>query len=201
MNSVQRHEPRSVTAPPSSSPRDMPPEETAPNRASARCRAGSSGALVVSRASTPGAAMAAPTPWSARAATSHSGRLRQPAEEGGEREDGDAAEEEPAPAEHVAEPAAEQQQAAEGEGEGAQHPGEGGRAEAEVGVDLGERDVHDRRVEDEHQLRGQHDGDARSRRGRRCRGGRPGGSSPGRVKAVWRSCREVLFWPGGPRYS
>ena len=31
--------------------------------------------------------------------------------------------------------------------------------------------------------------------------GRPGGSSPGRVRRVWRSCGEVLFWPGGPRYS
>ena len=138
----------------------MPPEETAPKSASARSRAGSSGALVVSRASTPGAAIAAPTPWSGAGGHEPLGRLRQPAEERGEREDGDAAEEQPAAAEDVAEPAAEQQQAAEGEGEGVQHPGEGSRAEAQVGVDLGERDVHDRRVEDEHQLRDQHDRDA-----------------------------------------
>ena len=67
MNSVQRHEPRSVTTPPSSRPMDAPADETAPNRASARFRAASSGALVVSRASTLGAAMAAPAPCRARA--------------------------------------------------------------------------------------------------------------------------------------
>ena len=113
------------------------------------------------------------------------GRLGQSAEEGGEGEDGDAAQEQPASAEHVTQPATEQQQAAEGKGEGAQHPGEGGRAEAQIGVDLGERDVHDRRVEDEHQLRAQDDGDAHRGAagvvGERVRErGRPGGRLVGR---------------------
>ena len=54
MKSVQRHEPTSVSRPPSSRPMDAPPEETAPKSARARLRAASSGALVVSRASTLG---------------------------------------------------------------------------------------------------------------------------------------------------
>ena len=64
------------------------------------------------------------------------------------------------PAEDVAEAAAEEQQAAEGERVGVEHPRERGRAEAEVGVDARERDVHDGGVEDEHQLGDQHDRDA-----------------------------------------
>ena len=72
MNIAQRHEPMSVSTPPSSRPMDAPPEETAPNSARARCRSASSRAEVVSRASTLGAARAAPTPWRARAATSSS---------------------------------------------------------------------------------------------------------------------------------
>ena len=78
MNSVQRHDPRSVTTPPSSRPIDAPAEETAPKRASARLRAASSGALVVSSARTLGAAIAAPAPWSARARTSWVGVCARP---------------------------------------------------------------------------------------------------------------------------
>jgi hypothetical protein len=78
MNSVQRHEPTSVTRPPRSSPRDAPPEDTAAKRASARLRAASSGAPVVSRARTLGAASAAPTPCAARAATSCPGVWASP---------------------------------------------------------------------------------------------------------------------------
>ncbi len=78
MKSVQRHEPTSVSRPPSSSPIDAPPDETAAKSAKARLRAASSGALVVSRARTLGAAIAAPTPWTARAATSWPGVWASP---------------------------------------------------------------------------------------------------------------------------
>ena len=160
MKSVQRHEPTSVTTPPSSRPREAPPEETAAKSASARLRAASSGALVVSRASTPGAASAAPTPWKARAATSWPGSWASPPRSGGDGEERQADLEDAEPAEDVAEAAAEEQQAAEGERVGVEHPRQRRRAEAEVGVDAGERDVHDGGVEHQHQLGDQHDRDA-----------------------------------------
>ena len=78
MKSVQRHDPTSVSRPPRMRPMDAPPEETAPKRAKARLRAASSGALVVRRASTLGAARAAPTPWRARVATSCPGVWANP---------------------------------------------------------------------------------------------------------------------------
>ena len=85
---------------------------------------------------------------------------------------------------HVAEPAAEQQQAAEGEGVGVQHPGEPGRAEAEVGVDPGERDVHDGRVEDRASAARPGRSRCPPRPGPRAAAGRPGGSR--RCTPAWR---------------
>ncbi|MFI5866268.1 hypothetical protein [Streptomyces sp. NPDC051546] len=46
----------------------------------------------------------------------------------------------------------EQQQTAEGERVGADHPGQVGGGDGQVGLDVRERDVHDRRVEDDHEL-------------------------------------------------
>ena len=65
-----------------------------------------------------------------------------------------------AAAEDVAEAPAEEQQPAEGERVGVEDPRQRGRAEAEVGVDAGERDVHDGGVEHDHQLGDQDDRDA-----------------------------------------
>ena len=48
-------------------------------------------------------------------------------------------------------PAGEQQQAAEGDQVGVDDPGEVALGEAEVVLDRGQRDVDDRRVEDDHQ--------------------------------------------------
>ena len=78
----------------------------------------------------------------------------EPAEQRGQREQDDAGDEDPAPAEDVAGPAAEQQQAAEGQGVGVDHPFQAGAGEAERALDVGQRDVHDRRVQHHHQLRG-----------------------------------------------
>ena len=88
------------------------------------------------------------------------GRLGEPAERGGDGEDRQPDLEGTQAPEDVSEPAAEEQQPAEGEGVGVEHPRQGGRAEAEVGVDAGEGDVHDGGVEHDHQLRDQHDRDA-----------------------------------------
>src|SRR5690606_8186623 len=50
----------------------------------------------------------------------------------------------------------EQHEAGEGEQVAVHHPGEAGRGEPEVGADRRQRDVHDRRVEDHHELAGAH---------------------------------------------
>jgi hypothetical protein len=57
------------------------------------------------------------------------------------------------PAEQVREPASEQEDASEEDRVGGDHPLEAFLAEVEVGLDRRERDVHDRDVEDDHELR------------------------------------------------
>ena len=67
---------------------------------------------------------------------------------------------------------------------------------------LGQGDVHDGRVEDEHQLGDQDDRDAGG--GAAGVGGEVDGQVgcvAGSGRMVWRTWGEVLFWPGGPRYS
>jgi hypothetical protein len=79
-------------------------------------------------------------------------RGREAAAEGREREDGDADQEEAAVPEQVAEPATEEQEAAEGQQVRVHHPGERRLREAEVVADRRQGDVHDRAVEDDHQV-------------------------------------------------
>src|SRR5205823_2426732 len=66
-------------------------------------------------------------------------------------EDCEAGHEDPPPADQVAEPAGQQEQAAEGDQVGVHHPGELRLGEAEVALDRRQRDVHDRRVEHDHE--------------------------------------------------
>ena len=66
-------------------------------------------------------------------------------------EERDADQEEPAVAEEITEPTAKQQEAAEGEEIGVYHPGKRGLGETEILPDRGERDVHNCRVEHDHQ--------------------------------------------------
>ena len=80
----------------------------------------------MSSASVDGAAIAAPTPCTARAASSQVGRLRRAARERREREEGDAEDEHAPAAEEVAGACAEQEQAAEGQRVGVLHPREAG---------------------------------------------------------------------------
>ena len=62
--------------------------------------------------------------------------------------------EEPPPPEQVGQPAAEQEHAAEHDRVGGHHPLQALLAEVQVGLDRGQRDVHDRDVEDDHELGG-----------------------------------------------
>jgi hypothetical protein len=79
--------------------------------------------------------------------------LGQTARERGEREQDEAAGEHLAPAEQIGGAAAEQQEAGERERVGVDDPGERRGREAEVVRDRRQRDVHDRHVEDDHELR------------------------------------------------
>jgi hypothetical protein len=71
---------------------------------------------------------------------------REAARERGGDEDRDPGEEHPLPAKQVTQPAAEQQQAAESDQVGGHHPAQAVRGEAEVRLDRGQRDGHDRAI-------------------------------------------------------
>ena len=77
-NSTQRHDSHEVSMPPASRPRAPPAPATAPNTPKARLRSGPSAKLVVIRARAVGAAMAPPTPWRARAASSQPEEVARP---------------------------------------------------------------------------------------------------------------------------
>src|SRR4051812_31119435 len=79
-------------------------------------------------------------------------RGREAAGERGEREKRDSSEEEAPVAVEVAEAPAKEEEAAEREEVGVRDPGERGLSEAEILADRRERDVHDRRVEDDHEV-------------------------------------------------
>jgi hypothetical protein len=77
--------------------------------------------------------------------------LRDGAGQRGGGEDGQAGQEHAPLAEQITEPAGKQEQAAEGDQIGVDHPREAALGEAQVALDRRERDVHDRRVEHDHQ--------------------------------------------------
>src|SRR5919197_1310314 len=108
----------------------MPP--SAPQIPSALFRSEPSGKVVEMIERAAGVMIAAPTPWTTRAARSAAG------------------EQAPAP-EQVGRPSSEQEQAAEGERVGAQHPLQALLREADVRLDRGQRHEHDRAVEDHHE--------------------------------------------------
>jgi hypothetical protein len=79
-------------------------------------------------------------------------RLRDAAGQRGSGEDGQPDQEEPPVAEQVAEPPAQQQEAAERQQVGVHDPRERGLGEAELGPDRRQCHVHDRRVQNDHQI-------------------------------------------------
>ena len=147
------HERASVSRPPSSRPTAPPPPEIAAKAPSALARSGPSGTVVVMMLSAAGETSAAPRPCSARAATRKPGEVARPSSSEASGEQRDADQEQAATAEEVAGAAAEQQEAAEDQHVGVDDPLEVGGGEVQVGLDGGQRDVRDRRVEDHHELR------------------------------------------------
>ena len=80
-------------------------------------------------------------------------RAGEPAQHRGDREDDEADHEHEPPADAVGERAARQQQRGERERVGVDHPLQVGEVGAEVALDRGQRDVHDRDVEQQHECR------------------------------------------------
>ena len=149
-----------MRTPPSSTPAAAPKPPTAPQTPSAMLRSLPSAKVVVRIDSAAGEMIAAPRPWSARAPISDGSVHASAREQRAEREDDDADEEHAPAAEQVGRAPAEQQEAAEDERVGADHPLEVLLREAEVDLDRGQGDVHDRDVEDDHEL---HDAEERQR--------------------------------------
>ena len=151
---IHSHDSTSTRMPPSSRPTAAPPAAIALHTPSAFVRSGPSANVVVMIDSAAGETSAAPRPCSARAAISIPDEVREPAQQ---RRD---VENSTTPARkirlrpmQVAGPAAEQQEAAEQQRVAVDDPLQVGRREAEVALDRGQRDVGDRRVEDDHELR------------------------------------------------
>ena len=134
-----------------------PPAATKPKTPIALARSAVSvNRLIISESET-AETTAPPRPCTARAATRSALRAREPAGDRRDREERDPDQEHPPVAEEVTEPSAEQEEAAEGEQVGVHDPGERGLGEAEVGPDRRQGDVHDRRVEHDHQRAGAED--------------------------------------------
>ena len=91
------------------------------------------------------------------------GGLREPTGKRAEGEHRNAGEERALTAEQIATTGTEEQQAPEGQGVAADDPRQLGRGEVERVLDVGKRDVHDRAVEDHHQL-GRQDDEEHERR-------------------------------------
>ena len=82
----------------------------------------------------------------------HALRTRQAAGAGGKSKKDYSGKEQPAMPEQIAEPAAKQQKATEGEDVGVHDPDKRRLGEAEIGTYGRQGDIHDRRVEDDHEV-------------------------------------------------
>ena len=158
MNITHRHDTHEVSAPPRISPSDPPPADTAVKMPSALLRAGPSSKVALMRLSVLGAAIAAPTPWTARVSSNMVDGRRHAAEQRRGGEDRESDDEHSASTEDVAGPSTEEQESAEGQAVGVDDPRETGRAEVQGVLDRYEGDVDDGGVEDDHQLTGDDDG-------------------------------------------
>ena len=155
---IQCQSSTSVRTPPSTTPTLPPPEATKPMTPIAFARSAGSVKSVMTSDSATTATTAPPSPWIGAGGDEELLRLGGAAGQRRDREEHEADEEELAMAEEVAEPPAEQQEAAERQQVGVDDPRQRRLAEAEVLADRGQGDVHDRRVEDDHEIaRAEHD--------------------------------------------
>src|SRR3954466_5660512 len=159
----------STRMPPATTPSVPPMPASAPQMPSARLRSRPAGKATCSNASAAGESSAAPMPWIARTAirVSEFG-ANPPASEAAPNSARPIMKRRRRPSRSLARPprnstppkgsaAPEQQQAAEGERVPVDDPLEAVGGEPEIGLDRGQGDVHDRDVEDDHELRdGEH---------------------------------------------
>ena len=153
-----------MSTPPSSRPMAAPPPAIAPKMPNALPRSRGSVNVVVSSASADGASIAPKTPCSGTGGDEHAEGAGGAADGRGDGEADQAADEGPFAAEEVADAAAEQQQRAERERVRGDDPLARVVGEAEVLLRARQGDVHDRRVEDDHQLRDADDARTSQRR-------------------------------------
>jgi hypothetical protein len=125
---------------------------------SALLRSAPSWNVVVMIASAVGVITAAVMPCTTRAAIS-TGPLQASPQASEASEQRGAGHEHALPSKQVGKAAAKQQQAAEAQQVRAQHPLQVVRGEPQIGADRGQRDEHDRRVEDHHEERGAQEGE------------------------------------------
>ena len=143
-----------VSAPPSSTPAAPPLPDAAPQMPSARLRSRPSVNVVVRIESAAGESSAAPSPWIERKTISEPSDQASPSSSELTVKSGEARHEEATAPEQVRETAAEQQHAAEEDRVGGDHPLQALLREVQIGLDRRQRDVHDRDVEHDHELRG-----------------------------------------------
>src|SRR5262249_16525232 len=146
-----------IRNPPARRPSEPPPAITSVKTLMACARStGFWNSVTMSAMITP-AEREAPTPWRKRPMTRWSAPVANPlptapAAHRGHREQEDAGEEHLAAADQVAEPAGHQKEATVGDQVRIHHPGEAGLRKTKVTLHVGQRHVHDRRVEHDHQL-------------------------------------------------
>ena len=148
---TQRQPSWSTSTPPSDGPSAAATAPVALQIATAVARrsGGNSGS---SRAREVGTRIAPPAACSTRAATSRLRRGRHAAQHRRGDERGHSDQEHAPPADEVGEPPGRHEQRREHDVVGVQHPGQvGARGLGEVALDVGERDVHDRHVEEAHE--------------------------------------------------
>ena len=151
-NITQRQDRNSVRKPPATRPVAPPAADTVVNRPMARTRCWPSGKTDVSSASEEGAASAAPTPCMARLASSiQLSAANPPTSELREKIAMPSRNVRRRPRRSPAR-APSNKQPAEGEDVAVQHPGQAGAGEAQAPLDVRQGNVHNRGVEDDHEL-------------------------------------------------
>ncbi len=150
---IHGHEKYWVSAPPRTRPIAAPPIAIAAQTPSALARSAPSLKVVEMIESAAGEINARAEALECAEGDQHPFALREPVHQRGEREDHEPDQEDPLAPEQVAGAAAEEQEAAEDERVGSDDPLEAGFAQVEILLDRRQGDVHDRAVEDDHELR------------------------------------------------
>ncbi len=139
--------------PPRSTPNAPPAPAMAPQMLSALFRSRPSSKVTVRMESAAGDRMAAPSPWTARAITSQPELVASPQKREATVNSATPDDEDPAASQLVRHPPAQHQESPEEQRIGIQDPEQVHLREMQAPLDRGQRDVHDRDIQDDHELR------------------------------------------------